>query len=291
MLTMRAEFFNEGVTFYNAGGTTGDIASFRKFLEVTRITPHVVIMIVEPLHFDPSLSVHAVDIKKYQKVSEVTRVGTVLSRSWVGVYVDYFSHKYSLGGLVKKDNPELEMIGLNAKINGSGTRDDGSYHYGKQYEDTALKQEKINKAINFIIHKKVNESPEISADALNELDGFLAYCQERNIYVLGFIPPTPKAIEDIYKKYPKYEYMFHVYEKTSPIFKKYNFKLYNFFSLAALGASDEEAIDEYHTSEKVMLRVMMGMSGDGGVLSKFVTASRLQKIFRNTKDQNDVFRE
>jgi hypothetical protein len=108
--------------------------------------------------------------------------------------------------------------------------------------------------------------------------------------VVGYIPPTPKVIEDAYKRHAKYEYMFHTYEKTSPIFKKYNFEVYDFFSLQALGATDDEAIDEYHTNEKVMVRVLVKMSGKGKELSKVISQAKLQKLLNSAKDGNDVLK-
>jgi hypothetical protein len=290
LLTMRAGFFNEGVSFYNAGGTASDIASFRKLLEVTQVTPKVIIMTIEPLHFDPVLVVSTkTSDKKYQNISYITRISSIMSQSWLGVYGDYFQKKFTIHQILERN--DSERIGLNARINDSGLRNDGSYHYGKQYQDKDLRNQKISKAITFIETKTGIESKEFfSTPALNELDNFLSYCKERNIQVIGFIPPTPKVIEETYKKYPKYEYMFHTFDKTLPLFQKYNFTLYNFFSLESLGATDEETIDEYHTSEKVMLRAMIKMSDSDQPLSSIVNKTRLQKILNSTKDQNDILK-
>jgi hypothetical protein len=183
------------------------------------------------------------------------------------------------------------MLGLSARVTGSGFRNDGSYHYGKQYESKELKKERLDKAVAFIGNREWLEGKEsFSTPALTELDDFLAYCKEKNIYVIGYIPPTPKVIEDAYRKYPKYEYVFHTYEKTLPLFQKYDFELYDFFSMKQLGASDEETIDEYHTTEKVMLRVMIKMSDKGKTLSYVTTKASLQKLLNSIKDQNDVLR-
>ncbi len=291
LLTLRSDFFNEGITFYNAGGTAGDIASFRKFLEMTHATPSYIIMVVEPLHFDPVLVVSTTTLdKKYEAISYVAKIGSIISRSWIGVYRDYIQKKFTIEGILTTHD-DIETIGLNARINGSGLRNDGSYHYGKQYEDKVAREQKIQKAIIFIETKTGVEGKEFfSTPALNELDAFLSYCKERNIVVVGMIPPTPKVIEDTYKKYPQYEYMFHTYEKTLPVFQKYNFALYNFFSMSSLSATDEETIDEYHTSERVMLRAMMKMSDVGQPLSHIATKASLQKILTFVKDQNDVLK-
>ena len=291
ILTMREGFFNRNIRFYNAGGTAGDIASFRKFLEVTGIRPSIIIMTVEPLHFDPVLVVSTtISNKKYQSTAYISKVSSIISQSWVQVYYDYFQNKFTIDKIINSKQ-DIETIGLNARVNGSGLRNDGSYHYGKQYESKELRDQKINKAITFIENKTTVEGKEFfSTPALNELDNFLAYCKERNIYVIGYVPPTPKIIEDTYKKYSKYEYMFHTYEKTLPVFQKYNFDLYNFFSMSSLQSGDEETIDEYHTSEKVMLRAIIKMSENSQVLSKVTNINYLEKVISSTKDKNDVFK-
>jgi hypothetical protein len=287
---MRSEFFNEGVSFYNAGGTASDIRSFRKLLEVTNVTPKVIIMTVEPLHFDPVLVIKNEGMdKKYQSTPRVASLGSIISRSWVQIYRDYMQNKFTIDSILKKEE-NFQTIGLNARINGSGIRNDGSYHYGKQYEAKNIRAEKIQKAVSFIETKQgVTATEFFSAPARKELDDFLRYCKERNIHVIGFIPPTPKVIEETYKKYPRYQYMFHTYEKTLPVFQKYNFTLYDFFSLSTLGSNDEETIDEYHTSEKAMLRTLIAMSSDKS-LSRVLNKTKLQKILDSAKDQNDVLK-
>ncbi len=291
ILTMRSQFFNNGVTFYNAGGVTPDIARFRNFLEVTGIKPSIIIITVEPLHFDPLTVVSTSTLpRSYEQVSFLRRLGEAVSRSWITVYGDYFQQKFTLLDLFHRDRKE-EAIGLNALVNKNGFRNDGSLHYGKSYQNDLVKQVKVDKAITFIDTKtNVQSKTFFGEPALLELEDFLEYCKERNITVIGYIPPTPKVIEDAYKRHTKYDYMFHTYEKTSPIFKKYNFELYDFFSLAALGARDDEAIDEYHTNEKVMLRVMVKMSGKGTALSKVTSQAHLQKLLEAVKDGNDVLK-
>ena len=291
LLTLRAPFFNEGVTFYNAGGIVGEIGGFRKFLEVTKAKPEILIMTVEPLYFDPLLVISTSTLdKKYQSVPYVTKISSIVVQDWVTVYLDYFKKKFTISELTQSD-PSVETIGLNARINGSGFRNDGSYHYGKQYESKQLKQEKISRAITYIENKTSIESKEFfSNSARKELDELLRYCKENGIYVIGYIPPTPKAIEDTYKKFPRYDYMLETLSFTSPIFKKYGFEVYDFYSMARLGAGDEETIDEYHTSERVMLRVLIKMLDTNKELQQVAEKAYLKKILFNSKDQNDVMK-
>ena len=291
ILTMRAPFFNDGVTFYNAGGVVGEVENFKNFLEVTEAQPSVLIITVEPLYFDPLVSISTSTLNtKYQPASYMTKVGNIIIQDWTRVYTDYFEKKFTISGLKEGRHGE-ETIGLNARINGSGFRNDGSYHYGKQYEDATLKEQKIARAITFIETKTSIQGKEFfSTQALSQLESFLVYCKERNIYVIGYIPPTPKAVEDTYRKYPQYDYMTHTKELTSPLFEKYGFQVYDYYSMAKLGAGDEETIDEYHTSEKVMVRVLSGIVTTDKKLQKVTSKDRLGKILANVRDHNDVMK-
>ncbi len=291
ILTMRKEFFKPSVRFYNAGGTVSEIASFRKFLIQTKIKPKVIYITVEPLHFDSSLVVDTrFNPQKFESISEVTRVGNMISRNWSKVYSDYLLHKFSVKDIIHPKDT-FETMGLQARITGSGTRRDGSYHYGRQYEDEGERDKKIERAVQFIASKKTqNTEGAFSSEALTELDAFLQYCRDENIYVVGYVPPTPKSIENEYKKHTQYRYMQKVYEKTNPIFAKYGFKVFDFYSLQSLNSNDSETIDEYHTSEKVMVRTLISISKKDDITAKIVNMSVLEKAFRSTQDQNDVLK-
>lgn len=286
ILTMRREFFKDNVVFYNAGGTAGNIVGFKRFLLLSSTKPKVIFMTVEPLHFDPLLDV---DIMKGREVAPqpyLTRIGTTISQSFVKVYSDYLSQKFTLDDLSKKGFPEL--IGLNAISTGSGLRKDGSYHYGEQYEDLSVRDEKISRAVTFIKTKNSVAPKEFFSEAaLKELDLFLQYCKSNNIYVVGYIPPTPKLIEQAYRSDAQYSYMFATYDKTLPLFNKYNFALYDFFTLSTLGGTEEETIDEYHTSEKVMLRTLLAISKQNREIKNLVNVPNLERMLK-AKDQNDV---
>ncbi len=298
ILTMRREFFDASTTFYNAGGTTAAIEDYRVFLEKSGVYPNIVIITVEPLNFDPTLSINtSVELQKLQPISTLSEDTNLITDSWSSVYEDYALQKFTLGEMFRAsggaennatDTPE-RTIGLNALINDSGTRNDGSYHYGKQYVGDQGRIDRINDAINFLEHKQEASSTEsFSTEAVNELDSLLAYCKAHNIYVIGYIPPTPHAVALAYQQFPSYDYIFQTYAKTDPTFKKYGFTLFNFFDMASLGAPDTEAIDGYHTDEKTMLRVLISMAESDKTLAGAVDVSRLKQALNTAADPNNV---
>jgi hypothetical protein len=291
ILTMRTGFFKEGVTFYNTGGSIPDIASFRKFMQLSGVTPKYIIMTVEPLHFDPLVLVSTSSL--YQppvQTSFLKRLSSTISRSWPIVYKDYFMGKFTVKELLNK-NQEVETVGLNARVNNTGFRNDGSLHYGKPYKLDAARDAKINKAILFIDTKSnIKSEHDFSEPALAELDTFLKYCKERNIIVVGYIPPTPQVVEDAYKRHSSYDFIFKTYTKTKPIFDTYGFKVFDTFSLSRIGATDLQAIDEYHTNEKAMVLTLLTMSGKGSPLSSVISQEKLKAILESGKDENDILK-
>lgn len=292
ILTMRKEFFNDSVVFYNAGGTAGNIANFRAIVASLPVKPRVIFMTVEPLHFDPAVRVATSDqLRTTKEEAYVEVIGNRIIQSWGLVYRDFLAKKFSLNDITSPTTSSSTPIGLNAYVTGSGIRNDGSYHYGKQYEDKDLRDKKIAAAINYIIHKdSIYSTGEVSHDALKELDAFLSLCKEEHIYVVGYIPPTPKKIEDAYKNNQVFSYMFNVYDVTDPIFKKYGFRVFNFFQLASLGGGDEETIDEYHTSEKIMLRTLLQIYKSDGAVRPYINEKKILSMMLHAQDQNDVTR-
>lgn len=292
ILTLRAGFFKEGVTFYNAGGVAPNVASFEKFLAESGVTPSVIIMTVEPLHFDPSVTSQKITNNLlFEDTPYVEKIGSIISRSWFLVYKDYIADKFTVHDVLygyKKNN----SVGLNALITGSGIRKDGSNHYGKQYENKDLREEKMKRAITFIETKNSTRTEEeFSSSALNELDKFLLFCKEKHIYVIGYIPPTPKIIEDTYKKYSKYNFLFKTHSETLPVFAKHGFTVYDFFSLQSLDVKDDTGvIDEYHTDERIMVLTLLKISEKNSILSKFVSKEFLRTLVRDAKDGNDILR-
>jgi hypothetical protein len=288
ILTMRQGFFNQGVRFYNAGAVTPSIESFKVFLEKTQVTPKVIIMTLEPLHFDPALRSAREEVaQRYHKDEYYIKFFSIISQSWLGVYYDFYAGKFSLEDLKSSSS----RVGLNARITGTGILGDGSFHYGKQYHDTKKKEDKIANAIRFIETKQSTPQKEfIGSEALAELDAFLKYCKSKNMYVIAYIPPTPQSIEKAYSKKEQYAYLFKVAEYVDPIFKKYDFTLYNFFSMASVGSTDKDAIDEYHTNEKVMVKTLLAIVSDNKTLQSYTSRKKLENILLHAEDGNDVLR-
>lgn len=288
ILTIRKEFFKTNTIFYNAGSTAASIEAFKMFVESTGVYPKVIIMTVEPLHFNPSLKIDKAKVAEDLKyVSPFSEILNAVGKPWLGVYRDYIQKKFTLKALFAKNSGE--KIGLNALINNSGMRNDGSFHYGNQYVGDQSHIDKINDAVNFITHRQSAPSDEIiSKEALSELDTFLKFCKEHNIYVIGYTPPAPHVIYEAYKEFPSYGYMFKTYEDTKPIFKKNNFSIFDFFDMATFGAPDFESLDGYHTDEKTTLRIIIKMAESDKTLRNYVDPKYLQGVLNSAKDRNDI---
>jgi len=56
-----------------------------------------------------------------------------------------------------------------------------------------------------------------------------------------------------------------------------------------LGATDSEAVDGYHVSEKANLRLLIQMAEQNSVLKKTVNLDWLKKILLDSKNKTNVF--
>ena len=76
------------------------------------------------------------------------------------------------------------------------------------------------------------------------------------------------------------------------IFARRGFEFYDFSDFTDLGAGDEEAVDSFHGSEKVYVRLMLKMLHAGSVLGRYADAAVLESdLQRASKNWDIVGRE
>ncbi len=297
IISIRSEFFNPDVKFYNGGLLVKKIQHYRTILDQIPQDkqPKVIIMVVEQSQFNEKVnSFYGYDV--VQELSEQRPMQYFLNaiiRNWVNVYRNYFAGKFTIKDTFHfKDNKD--HIGMLALTQDEGFRADGSYRFGRfllaphnpnqfdyEFKDTLANMQ------NNIGYFRPND--QVSPRALAELDEFLQECKRRNIYVLGYIPPYAHLIYEKLKEDPKFKYLFEVEGKTRPIFDKYGFELYNFSDMASFGGKDPEAFDGVHVAEKAFARFFMVMAKKSPVLGKLTDPGRLQKLIDTAPDDYQIF--
>lgn len=295
-LQFRSAFFRKNAEFFNAGASVGKIEDFKHFLNKIPSQSRLRIIIVglDQYFFNPNW----VKSQEYDDGSELSKRHDSLEAwnlGWRKAYEDYSNKKFLLKELFVHRYGE-ERVGLNAIVNSNGFRNDGSYYYGKiisnpedpgnedyQFQNTLRR---INMGVS-----RFEYSKDISAISVDELERFLIYCHERNIYVIGFLPPFAPSVYNLIKsKGLKYQYIFQLPSTLNPIFNKYHFGFYDFTDISNLGSSDKETIDGFHGSEKAYLRLFIRMAEKEKVLKEYVDINYLNKKLDNSKSDYLVFK-
>ncbi|MBI4432086.1 MAG: hypothetical protein HY592_01190 [Candidatus Omnitrophica bacterium] len=204
---------------------------------------------------------------------------TTLFGNWTKVYADYFSGKYTLKTLFENG---AEKIGLKAVIENSGFRKDGSYDYGqgvnritaehlkdfesgKPYED----KEKIDYAY-------VVEAETFKQDGLMELEAFLKLCREKNIHVIGFTTPMRHVVmEKLDAISRSRDYLHGLPIALSAAFQAQGYEFYDFSDLQSTGATDYEAFNDFHASEKAYARLLARIAQESPVLERVMDADAM----------------
>ena len=278
VLQFRASMFD--TSFYNAGYTISSVNDFLPFLQGI------------PKSKYPEYLIIGLDQWMFNKnYDNLTILPT--KESWKNSFVKYpakntywdvfkiiFKGKYNTLFLQKSS---IEYIGLNAKINNKGFRNDGSIYYGDQiiklinndttandynYCDTYKRIKNGNSRFEF--GNTVNNS------ALIVLDKFLKYCSENQIKVIAFLPPFADKVFNSMIKTENYNYLNEIYPKIKPLFYKYDYEIYNFSSVSSCNSSDDETLDGYHGGELTYQKILIKMLDSGSILNNVSNPERLK---------------
>jgi hypothetical protein len=273
----RSKFFKHFDDFYNAGTNVLLIDHFYEFM--SRIPqgrePEILIIGLDQRFFHPAWGTKSIDERRFDQFYAPHSPFLVWGRSVNKALTDYFKGKYTVRQVLDKDNGGIKRIGLLGIVTNSGLLNDGSWYFGN------FKAERPGYDASFLEQIKTSGEEaawgdEVSERSVAELHRFLAYCQSRNIYVIGYLTSFPHAVYTQMRSMGTYGYMSKVPEKIKPLFDSFHFPLFNFSDLADTGASDEETIDVQHASEKGLARLTVKLAENDVRLRKYVDVDGLK---------------
>jgi len=285
IMQLRQEFFIEPNKFTNAGGGALGLDEMVKFIQELP-SDHRVKLIILDLDQEVFKPLSFVVQNEAEKPNGILKW---LSTDWKRVYLDYFYGKFSLKQLFQR-SMATENIGLNSLINGNGFRADGSYQYGKMLSNPNHQSNLVTELsiVSSAIERDRGSflyGDKISPTAISSLNDILKLATERNIDVVGFLPPYPNQfyqqiarVDDVYQKN-----MTSLPKEIDHVFSQYHFNFYDFSDIKILGASDQEFVDPQHGTDKLFLRLAIYMAERDPLLSKYFDLERLNKTLRETK--------
>lgn len=291
VLQFRASMFD--TSFYNAGYTISSVNDFLPFLQGIPKSkyPEYLIIGLDQWMFNKNYDNLTVLRTKESWKNSFVKYPT--KNTYWDVFKNIFKGKYNKLFL---QNSSSDYIGLSAKINNKGFRNDGSIYYGDQIiklikNDTTANDYKYRDTYNRI--KNGNRRFEygifVNDSALIVLDKFLNYCSENHIKLIAFLPPFADKVFNSMIKTENYNYLNEIYPKIKPLFDKYAYEIYNFSTVSSCNSSDKETIDGFHGGEITYQKILINMLNSGSILNNVSNPMRLKNDLIKSKNKYIVY--
>ena len=273
-------------TFYNAGYTISSMNDFLPFLESIphRKYPDFLIIALDQWMFNEhSDNLKNVRSPKYWSNSYIKYPEMPILKS---IYSDFFKGKLVIPYSKFKiaENSNIDKIGLGAFLNNTGIRNDGSRYYALQI-NKLLNGDKLAKDYLFSDTKNrirngfwpFKYGSKINEKAINKLNQFLQVCEENEIFVIAFLPPFANSVYEEMNKSGDYTYIKEIFPRLQPLFKRYNFEIYDYSSVSYCKSNDEEMLDGFHGGEVTYLKILMDMVKQNSKLRNITNIDKLKR--------------
>ena len=212
------------------------------------------------------------------------------------VWYDLLSKKYDLANLSGRIGDD--RIGLSAKVNGLGFRNDGSIYYGDRIRRLLSDYQRETEINNASTYDRIREGNDrysycdsVNPGALEQLNQLLLFCREKQIKVIGFLPPFSDKVNGILERSGHYKYLSSIYPKAINIFNRNGFELYDFTCLKYCNSNDNETVDGAHGGELTYLRILIKMLEANSVLNQVADLKQLRKDIATPLNNFQVYRQ
>lgn len=292
VLEFRSNMFNG--SFYNAGFTIKGLADFEAFLKLIpqNKLPKYLIIGLDQWMFNKSYD--SLEINDFHEVKSELDNSLINYKEGLNqfklVYKDIY--KIWIDQFRLANANDITPIGLNAKFNNTGFRNDGSMQYGLQIEklligDPSAEDYNYNDTFERIKNgnNRFEYSNSMNMETIPILVSLLKFCNNNRIKVIGFLPPFADAVFKIMEKSNNYLYINELLPNIEPVFKKHSAEIYQFNSMKEFYSSDLETLDGFHGSEKAYLRILIEMINRGSILNKVCQVDQLKRdVIKSTNN-------
>jgi hypothetical protein len=294
IMQMRDSFFTASTTFVNAGGAVtllgqggkSSIEHFKDFMAgmPAEYHPSLIMLSIDPFIFQSN---RVID-DPYEADSVPQRLLAFFRGDWHRVYQTYSTGVFTLTGLSQRKQMS-PSIGINALFDHTGFLNDGSLYWGAITENPDRRQvlaDNLKTVASSTIDDRstVEYSPVIRQQSLDDLQAFLEYCKENNIYVVGFLPPHPHIIYEalVAPHDATAETVVRLPKVLKAMFDARDYPFFDYSDGASIGIKDTEYLDDYHVSDKGQAQILADMASQSDTLRHYVSLQDLRKLIQNT---------
>lgn len=287
VLLFRKEMFTS--SFYNAGFTIRRIKDFLPFLQSLpeEKYPQYLIIGLDQWMFNKNWDNLSTALNKNYWISSFSEIprGVYLKLTWE----DLLRNKYDLFPPKKSDT--LVYVGLNAVVHQTGMKKDGSMYYGSFNQIAANDDYQFEKTFEKIKNNegRFKKGPGVNIDALKELENLLRFCNNKNIKVIGFLPPFATAVNEHFQMQKGYHFIHDIFLPAKAIFTEFNHELYDFTEIAEIKGTDKEMIDGFHGSEVIYVRMLIEILSEKSDLNNVADVDALRDDLERRKDDYFVY--
>lgn len=261
ILQFRSVFFNRNrQEFYNAAGPAWQLEHVIWLIENLNYAPRVLIVSLDHPWFNdaypgdpfqPSLE----PTSDFDHIFMVNRnvMQSILDGEPLDIREMLARREPGYGGLA---------LGLRAIRDGHGFRNDGSEQYGDFFIARHLYPENERARHLSMLENGQDmyvRGSEVSESALEQVEALLQYCDERNIFVIGFLPSYMPTLYQQMIAGGQHQYVEALPERLAPLFENHGFAFFDFSNGSVLHATDGDFIDGWHASERMNLRLYTDM--------------------------------
>lgn len=282
VMQIRKEFFKDETLFVNAGGagkTLSDIESFVRGLPEDGATKVIILGLEEDYFTAP----HAPKEKRTEYILPLRFMITTILMSR-RMYLDYINHKYSLHEVVERSQ-NSHNIGLSALLHNDGFRSDGSY----QYSEAQKNPERIS-YLNAQVEEKREDmirrqnsfkgATRYLDDNLETLRNILTTARDKNILVIGFIPPMPSALHSVYRhNQPSTS----LTTRVAHIFDEAQMSFFDVSDIALFGGKGTEFVDTVHGTDVMYAKMLLYIMERSPLLARYIHKDALRKMIEEAQ--------
>lgn len=292
VLQFRQNFFKPGIAFYNGGSVIQRIQHLRQTLGQLPKDgqPRILIVGIEQAWFNGNSAYTEVKDQGLawfdaQLNTGIDPIDIWRSNCWK-VWGQLWDGKLPVNKVLS-GRGLTDRIGFTSCVYDAGYRNDGSYQYRDYYfniSDPRHPDRDFSRGFRLIATSRIpfEKGNDVYQPSVEELTKFLDECKARNIRVVGFLPPLPHIIiEKLNAEEDKYQYLAKLYPALAPVFEARGFEFYDYSDFAMLGATDAEAVDSFHGSERVYIKLCLSLVEKGSLLAREFDVPLLRKALES----------
>ncbi|MDQ7026725.1 MAG: hypothetical protein Q9P44_14350 [Anaerolineae bacterium] len=290
VLQFRSDFMNLNPdAFYNAAAPAWQLGEISRLLFTMNHRPDMIILGIDDAWFnadyggDPIVQPPTSDFDRFFIVNR-----TVIQEILDGETLD-------LRKLLSREEPGGSgglALGSRAIIDGHGFRNDGSEQYG----DFLVAQHLWQPNMRGLHIGWFEEGAEmyvrgdvVDDEAMQQLRAILDFAQENDILVIGLYPPYMPSLWQRLENSADHSYLRDATIEVESLFAEYDFPYFDFHNGAAVGATDEDFFDGWHSSERIAAQMFINIAREVPQLEQYSDLDALQEIVNTASDTFGVF--